>query len=286
MVVVLLALAGCSGAPVSGGGAADRARETATATAAPVPDVTPTATRTVPPVGGATVTADGDIAPGVTARGVVDAIALGTAHRAALAEQNLTVERTVRVKYPNGTVVRLDETVALSADRQRLHQVSTVGDRTVERWAAAYDLTREVRAGEVRFEGVERRGGEHALEAAYRRSFLSLLVAADDARVTRVGPEGPPGADYRLTANTDTLRESGSPFGLDPDPGTVSLYVRADGLVVGWDLAYTARELDGTPVAVRTEVRHLKMGTTTVERPAWFDAAVAATGLAPTATPR
>lgn len=286
LVVALLVLAGCSSAPVPGG-AADRAPETVTATPAPVPDLTPTATRTIPPIGGPTVTATGELAPGVTTDGVVDAIGLGAAHRLALTDRNLTVERVVRVKYPNGTVVRLDERVALSADRNRLSRTAAVGNRTTERWSETLVLTREQRGETVTYAGERRRGGDHALEDAYRRSFLSLLVAADEARVTRVGEDGPAGADYRLTANTDSLREAGSPFGLDPDPGTVSLYVRSDGLVVGWDLAYTAREFDGTPVAVRTEVRHVEIGSTPVERPEWYGTAVEVTGpnAAGTATP-
>lgn len=283
LVAVLLVLAGCSGAPVPGG-AADRAPETATATPAPVPDLTPTATRTIPPVAGPTVTASGELAPGVTSEGVVDAIGLGSAHRLALTDRNLTVERVVLVKYPNGTVVRLAESVALSADRERLAWTAVVGNRTTERWSETLVLTRAERDGTVTFTGERRLTGQHALEDAYRRSFLSLLVAADDARVTRVGEDGPVGADYRLTATTDSLREAGSPFGLDPDPGTVSLYVRSDGLVVGWDLAYTAREFGGTPVAVRTEVRHVEIGSTLVERPGWYGAAVEATGLNATAT--
>ena len=180
--------------------------------------------------------------------------------------------------------MRLDESVALSADRERLAWTEAVGSRTTERWSETLVLTREERDGTVTFTGERPLTGGHALEDAYRRSFLSLLVAADDARVTRAGEDGPAGADYRLTATTDSLREAGSPFGLDPDPGTVSLYVRSDGLVVGWDVAYTAREFDGTPVAVRTEVRHVAVGTTPVERPAWYDAALAATGLNATAT--
>lgn len=277
LVVVLVVLAGCSGGPAPGAG--DRVPETATTTPAPVPDLTPTATRTIPPVGGPTVTGGGELAPGVTGEGVVDAIGLGSAHRLALADRNLTVERVVRVKYPNGTIVRLEERVALSADRERLYWTSTVGNRSLERWSEAVVLTRERRGGTVTYAGERRRAGPHALEDAYRRSFLSLLVAADGARVTRVGEDGPPEADYRLTANVDSLREAGSPFGLDPEPGTVSLYVRADGLVVGWDLAYTAREFGGRPVAVRTEVRHVAVGTTPVERPEWYGAALEATGM-------
>jgi hypothetical protein len=277
LVAALLVLTGCSGAPAPG--ASDRVPETTTATPAPVPDLTPTATRTIPPVGGPTVTAEGELAPGVTAEGVVDAIGLGSAHRLALTDRNLTVERVVLVKYPNGTVVRLDERVAVSAERDRLYWTSRVGNRSVERWSEGVVLTREVREGTVTYAGERRRGGTHALEEAYRRSFLSLLVTADEARVTRVGEDGPTGADYRLTATTDSLREAGSPFGLDPEPGTVSLYVRADGLVVGWDLAYTAREFRGTPVAVRTTVRHVAVGATPVERPPWYGEALATTGL-------
>jgi hypothetical protein len=231
------------------------------------------------------VTAEGDLAPGVTTGGVVDAISLGTAHRDALDDRNLTVQRVVRVKYPNGTVVRLVETMALSADRQRFHLITATDDRRFERWSGEYGLTRTESDGTVSYSGRVRTEQTYALESAYRRSFLSLLVAADGARVSHVGEDGPAEADYRLTANTDTLREAGSPFSLDPDPGVVSLYVRADGLVVGWDLAYTARTRGGTPVAVRTELRHVGVGTTAVERPPWYDDALAATGVNATATP-
>lgn len=285
LVAYLLALAGCSGAPLHGGENEERVPDTPTATPAPVPDLTPTPTRTPPPVTGPTVTAEGDLALGVTTGGVVDAISLGTAHRDALDGRNLTVQRVVRVKYPNGTVVRLEETVALSADRRRLHLTTATDDRRFGRWWLNYSLARTERNGTVTHSGRVRSERTHALESIYRRSFPSLLVATDEARVTRVGEEGPPEADDRLTTTTDTLREAGSPFSLDPDPGVVSLYVRADGLVVGWDLAYTARTRGGTPVAVRTELRHVDIGTTSVERPAWYDEALAATGVNATATP-
>ena len=199
LVACLLVLAGCSGAPLPGGGSEERVPTTPTASPAPVPDLTPTPTRTPPSAGGPTVTAEGDLAPGVTTGGVVDAISLGTAHRDALDDRNLTVQRVVRVKYPNGTVVRLVETMALSADRQRFHLITATDDRRFERWSGEYGLTRTESDGTVSYSGRVRTEQTYALESAYRRSFLSLLVAADGARVSHVGEDGPAEADYRLT---------------------------------------------------------------------------------------
>lgn len=128
-------------------------------THAPVPDLTATATRTVPPRGETVTPVEGrPFTQGVTAAGVTDAIALGTAHREALADRNLTVERVVRVKYPNGSVVRLEETARVSADGDRRATTGTVENRTAERLAARYDLVREGRDGEVTHGGSAHRG--------------------------------------------------------------------------------------------------------------------------------
>lgn len=267
VLALLVLLAGCSGATPGG-------TPTAVPTPAPVPDLTPTPTRTPPPVDGPLVTATGPLAPGLTAEGVRDAVALAEAHFGTLRGQNVTVERTTVVRYGNGTTRRLDERVLLDAAGERSLAVVTLGNTTRREWTEERTaLVRTDRDGVVEYRA--ERARPETVRSVYRRSFLGLLVAADGARVTRMS-EG--GADYRVTANVDTLREAESPFGLDPDPGRLTLFVAESGFVVGWDLRYRASERDGTPVAVTTRLRHTDVGTTAVERPAWTTDALAATG--------
>jgi hypothetical protein len=213
-------------------------------------------------------------------------VALSRAHLGILRGQSVTVVRTTTVRYGNGTVRHLDERYLLGADRDRSLVEVRLGDATVTYWTDGRErLTRQERDGTVTYEAGSRWPAPGAVSgsgvrAVYRRSSLGLLVAAADARVTRAAE-----ADYRVTANVDTLREAESPFGLDPDPGRLSLLVDEMGLVVGWDLRYRATDRDGTPVAVTTRLRHVDVGTTVVERPVWYGAARARTDSNATATP-
>lgn len=270
LACLLLVTAGCN---VPEGGAADEP------------------TRTVTPV---PVPAEETLASGVTDEGVVNPRALADAHAGVLAETSyqLTVNRTVR--GVNGTLrERLLLDLSLTADRTYRTETSTAGPEApvflgsppanATFWSngSTYvrKLTRDGKTTYNTFSPVEGAGTwqywartvPFGGQRASPRAFLTRTFrAVDTTVVSRADSNGT--TVYRLRGNTTTERLDESVA----EPRNVSLTatVTEQGLVRSLSLRYVGT-VEGERVRVVRNVTYHGVGETTVERPPWFDRAVA-----------
>lgn len=276
LVVVLVVLVGCSGPAVP-------PTPTAAPTAAPVPTTDPSTV----------------LAPGVTVRGVEDPVALATAHAAVLRGTSVTVHLEESRRDANGS---------LRWRRSATQRIDATGPEVRTSHVGEFEgSTRDagLTADFVRFPDathVERYSvGEHAYHRYRLRSgetwYVSGPYPADrlvdpglvplfwavDTRVT--GHERCGGRTcYRLEGGEVADRTTlGRVFvrgpSLDLRDVSVVALLDARGLVHEYHLTYTLIEADGSVVDGSESVRFTAVGTTTVDRPAWYETVTAnATG--------
>lgn len=276
VVACLLALlAGCGALPVGGGGTG-AGTETETVTPAPIPE-------------------GGTFPPGVSAEGVEDPTALAGAHVDAIDDRSYTLATEREVRYENGSLhSRLSLEVALAADRSYLAEAATAGPHApvflgrppasavfwsngsvyVRKFthdnATTYNEfeTTDGGAGTWAYwvSTVPFGGGRNRPETFYRDLFRSVSTRTVERRTINgttvyrlVGTGVQAGGFDTNIENIRTLRlEAG---------------VTQAGLVRSLSLRYVG-DIDGDPVEVEWTVRYRGLGTTTVERPDWFDRAV------------
>ena len=268
LVAVLVVLAGCSGP-------AGPATPTATSTAAPVPTTDP-----------ATV-----LAPGVTVRGVEDPVALASAHAAVLGETSVTVRVEESRRYANGTLrwhrtatQRIDATgPAIRSYHVEAFEGSTRDAGLVPDFVRFPDATHVERyaVGEDAYYRYRLRSGDTwYVSGPYRADRLVdpglvPLFWAVDTRVT--GSEIRDGTTYyRLEGGEVTDRTTfGRAFVSEPfvelRDVSVDAVVDERGVVREYHLSYALVGTDGTTVHGSESVRFTGIGTTTVDRPAWYE---------------
>jgi hypothetical protein len=260
-VVALVALAGC-GSVSDGAGRSP-------------PAVTPAAVPTDP----ATPTPVPRVAPGVTAGGVVDPVALATAHRDALLGESLTRTTVGTVGADGRTLRRTNRTFSVAPYRTefRYRYAQTVDDDyPVRATADRLDLWSNGSGTLVRV--------EDDADVRYR------TLPADEARSLVVGITGDERVSALAGAFAFAVRER--PGGVElvstalRDPSaldvplltgnvtnaTLRMDVAASGLVRSYTLAYGV-ELDGRPLRVVEQMRVTAVGETRVDRPPWYDIA-------------
>jgi hypothetical protein len=263
-LVVLVVFAGCSSI-LDGDDPG-----TATLTPAAVPTDAPTATP-LP-----------RLAPGLTRDGITNASALAATHDALLENTSFTVRRTVTHRTRDGTPVR------------RVTSVTRVGEdgrfRVTKRWHGAASLQRTMYYND----------GERLLVATtdannattYRRAssasavggsvvagtggeqFERVATIAETRVVGRVERDGT--TVYRLApADGRQTRSSAVDLGRSI---RLRARVTARGLVRSYTFRQTlsGEESDGT-AAIVASTRYTAIGSTAVERPAWYGTAVAET---------
>jgi len=261
-VIGLVFLAGCSLA----GGGAETAAESATLTPAPVPTATPTPADPVP-----------DVAPGLSTTGVADPGALVVAHVAAARETSWIWREQRRVNRSHGTVTTNSTTEQL---------VRFAGPRTYYRWTdvqsrrvgqdlqfredyqqyadgrALYETWRSVVGGEVVYRQLETPSVDPSF-VGFATAPVRLYLSLESARVTRLDRGERP--HYEVVGTRSRL----------PREGAVTDYraravVRADGFVRRLNVTYTVeRDRPDRRVDVRYSFSYRRVGTATVERPAW-----------------
>lgn len=275
LLAVVVVLAGCSGLPFVGGEGGDRPAATT------VPDG-PESTR--PP-------------PGVLSQQVTGPRELGRAHARAIENRSYVVTSNRTVRYANGTVrSHIAVEVAIDEEREFLAAVSTAGQEapvllgeppaTAVYWSDGTTyLRRLTRDGErtfVEFDPPETWigtwsywvktvpfGGGANRPATFYSSLFSAVPASVDGRTTVANT-----THFRLVNDRDR------PFTDRTFPGRVSsvrdlslvALVDGDGLVRSLELRYSGT-IDGEPVQVRHTVRYADVGTTSVDRPTWYDRA-------------
>lgn len=282
VLVCLVALAGCSGfggGSGSGVGGDGGGESTTSVTPAPVPTTADTAPH----------------APGLDADGVTNASALGAAHDAALRNTSFTRRVAWTFRYPNGSFYQGRWRVTrVGASRERYHDVlhrsgAWLGEfrrqgyvtTGVERWSGGDGTVR----ADVLFDGTRRYSALPARKAAdVRRSAtdpggeqVARLLRGTETRVT--GRALREGSTYHRVGALDPSRNRipTDPGLAPPEDVSLSALVGERGLVRSYTVTYTTRTPAGTPLTVAYVVQYGQIEETAVERPAWYDAAIAAT---------
>ena len=248
LVVALAVLAGCGGVASDGSGQ--------TLTPAPVPTAQ-------------------QFPPGVTAEGV-SASALVAAHQNRLLATNFTATVERRVVDANGTVAR----------SQRRHRVAAGGEPYFGRYNRTFlrfGIRRPVDSVAywsgtdgfaVRFDGDGTstldwsRDRDRSLDVDGSRQLRRLLDVFSTTTVERRADR----VVLTATGASDLSALPGPTYVGDRRNASARIEVGRDGLVTDWRVAYDAR-FDDRPVRVVTTVRLSEVGTTTVPRPDWVDAA-------------
>lgn len=247
LLVALVATAGCSG-PFAG----STPSGTETVTPAPVPEEPPPTDR------------DGELAPGLTDDGVVDAARLVGAHTEALIDTSYTARLSTTRTAPNGTLrERYDRAVRVAAP-DRFRYVLTVEtpdlERRTDRW----------RSGERAYEAVTENGNT-TYRSMDRPSVPTLLSREGLFRLFRLIPSRV--TDTRTVDGTTTYRIVGGPGDLPPLTNVSYVANVTDrGLITSYRVTYTLDREDD-PRHVTVEATVTGVGDTTVDRPVWYDEA-------------
>lgn len=270
VIVMVGSLAGCSSmAPVS--------------TEQPRTSITPAPVPTEP----AEPTPIPELAPGLTARGVVDPLALAAAHETALSSRSETVRLRRVVRYANGELrsERIQVT-KVNANRSRFHTVITVdgsyppffGDRLEfytdgETLIQATILPNRSSFFRIPLERYrEQNSIENVISSPDAGQVFLLFATVETRVVARVERAGR--MQYRLRS-THLVRPGTLAEAEDvDDPHNVSLTAVVDqrGILLEFTLRYDAT-IDGRPVTVISSGSHSAIGRTTVPRPTWLELA-------------
>lgn len=275
--VALALLAGCSG--ISGVGV-EPTTDTSTLTPVDVPErSTPVDVRRT------TRTPEDLLAPGLTTEGVTDPFALADAHQSALSNQSYTKITHTSIIGPNGTLRVIHQVVAVDAGGRRYHLTETSESAT------GYPVSSLTPHLEIWYDdgpALFRLGeGENV---SYRVGMTSSLegpigdITGDDRLVGLYGTVDQWSVEPVLGRDTALfVLESAEPPDDDvlklpvlvdsPRDARFYLVMTGDGRVISHQLAYDA-SFEGIPVQVIRRVRYVKVGSTTVERPTWYDEAM------------
>lgn len=271
VVAAVVVLAGCNA--LTGGD--DTETDTPTVTPVDVPTDEPTATPM--PM----------LAPGLTEAGVVSASDLANAHEDALDNGSYTIVSNSTVRYANGTLrYQRNRIMRVSEGSEPFYAVSryngsgrqpVVTLQRIERWSD----------GERLYSAIVRENETRYSTSALNRAFISVqkgdqflsLFTALETRV--VGQETRNGTElYRVRATNITNPEylPRSVLNTSKNPRNISFraLVDSEGIVQSYHLGYTTTEINRgveTTNRVTQSLRYTDIGSTTVERPAWYEAA-------------
>jgi hypothetical protein len=269
VLVLAIVLAGCNGLVLGGDGT-----PTQTITPAAVPTDEPTSTP-LP-----------ELAPGLTGDGVVAPFTLGDAHASVLDGSSYTLHENVSVVYRSGMIYSSGTAeTRITTDAGRYAVVRT-GSQTrasfpviEERFWSNGNRTFSVRTSTDERTYAIARGGDGPLP-------IRRVVAADPNNSERIatlfGAMETQVVGQTVRNGTQLYRVRGSnltsAFALDgewknPHNAVLVALVDPRGFVNEYHLNYTA-SIDGDPVRISRRVRYTDVGSTAVERPSWYEAAV------------
>lgn len=284
LVALALVFAGCNGLLPGGD-------------STPTETVTPVAVPTDKP----TSTPVSQLAPGLTRQGVTDVFALGEAHASVLGGTSFTAHRENTIRYSNGTVYRrfeIDGQLAATEPRYSitLNQSGAVlkGHRTSRQiWSDGERvLVAKYLVGNTSYRVPRDLTGEPIPLDGLPQRFLGVDLTSPQPIYTLFGVFETRVVD-ETTRNGTTLYEVAAVNVTRPDrlgtavvsnPRNFSFraLISPEGLVREYRLRYTATLADqrnlstnGETVTVRHTVRYIRLGNTTIERPPWYDDAIA-----------
>lgn len=296
----LVVLAGCGG--VLDGGR-DAPTVTITPASIPTDESTPIPTPPPPP-----------LPRGVTELGIKDPDTLANAHMVALEDTSYTFHRVHVERYENGTLrERVATDVLVTTNRSHFYYrhnlsgpaarvsagtntvVAANGDRVrVAVYADGARILRAITRNNSTTYGVVRNdvGIPFAPEFADlpyisgmsiddRNELSDVFHSVRESTVERVTPgiDNRTVALYRIRA---TRLESGWLTTITPSRtfrnASLSVVVDSRGIIHSYRLRYTG-VVNGTTIHVTESIRFTDIGETTIERPPWYDEAIAATNV-------
>jgi len=301
LVVVLTLSAGCTA--FGTGGTPGGTTPTSASTASPTP--APTETTTLTATSGSL-----DI-PGVTDRRVTDGSALVAAHDATLRNTSVTAHRNLTLRYPNGTVAYQQlSTVRIGSQHDRLFAdvsysladgLDSVTPRHGEPTTSmevrlanrTYLAEATFEPSNVTYRGTAFNGSTSdtyelywASHAGTGQRYLSKALGGPNATVgdavTRDGTTLYPVESASPETPPSILSIQSPPRGAFGQPGNVSTTALVDerGVVHRSTTTYTTTVgEDDTPIQVEYTLRFTDVGSTTVERPSWYETALNRTDL-------
>lgn len=254
-LVVLVVLAGCSG--ILDGDS----QKTATLTPAAVPTDQPTPTPAP------------RLAPGLTAARVENASALAAAHDATLDGTSFTVRETTVYRAANGTTIRrVTSTTRVGGDGRVSVTRRWNGATTLRRSASYFDGTRRLvattRDGETTYRRTPATATEPIAAGTGRKRIARTFTVAEVHVADRI--ESRETTAYRLVPDERPSATPGRSV-------RVHATVTARGLVRNYtlDQRLSGRADDVSSIHVST--RYAAIDSTAVERPAWYEQAMAET---------
>lgn len=269
-VAVVVVLSGCNALTGS-----DTETDTPTVTPAAVPTDEPTPTP-VPM-----------LAPGLTRAGVVSASDLAEAHDTNLVDGSFTTVSNNTIRYANGTLrFKQNQTMRVAEGSEPFFIVSRYDGSTQQSVASAQRIeswsdgervySAAIGKNDTRYS--VNRLGQTFFNAQNGEQFLTLFSALD-TRV--VGQETHNGTElYRVRATNLTNPEylPRSMLNVSKNPRNISFRATIDsqGIVRSHYLAYTTTDIQrgvNTTNRITQSVRYTDIGSTTVERPDWYEAA-------------
>jgi hypothetical protein len=261
--VLLVVLAGCNG--VLDGGNDDTA--TLTPAAVPTDDPTPTPAPR--------------LAPGLTEAGVTNASALAAAHDALLEDTSFTVRRTVTHRTRDGTPVRRVTSVTRVGADGRFRATKRWNGTTGLRRVAYYDdgerllVATTDASNATTYRRASSASGGSVVAGTGSEQFERVATIAETRVVGRAERNGT--TVYRL-APMDGWRTRSIAAAELGRSIRMRARVTARGLVRSYTFRQTlsGEDFNGTAVIVAA-TRYTAIGSTTVERPSWYETAVAKT---------
>jgi hypothetical protein len=263
-VVVLLVLAGCSAVPPAG-------------ESTPADQLTPAPVPTPP-------AEERSLAPGLFADGTVDAETLTEAHREALEGRTYTQRIVSEVRAEGGPQLASRRLLVTHGETAYRLGFELTGERRNESrsyqtvaasvWANDSLTVQRItnRANTTDYETVSSRFYREFARPNVRL-YAQVLATADTRVVARDAANGT--ARYHLVA---TVERAPAAFGLrgagQTGPATVEAVVRETGLLERVVITYPAGYLGESATLTHT-LSVSDVGSTSVERPVWFERAVA-----------
>ena len=279
VLAALVVFAGC-GMPFSGGNGGTT-EPTVTPMNVPTDEPTPTP---VP-----------QLAPGLKGTDVTDPFTLAEAHASVLNGSSYTLHRNLTVRYANGTIYTQQTLDAqLAANRTRYYLVGNYsgvpvngeqvtvktysdGERVLEARIVNGDRTYNT----IHIPGQESAAAREVLPANLvgDEQIYSLFSAVETRVLNETTLNGT--KRYRIiAANVSGEANFRNQYG-DPQNATASARIDSRGFVREYSYRYNGT-VDEADVTVINRVQYTEIGSTTVERPPWYDTATENTS---TATP-
>jgi len=270
-LAVVVALSGCAGFTTS---------QTPTVTPAPLPDETPSET------------GPASLAPGLTEDGIDDALTLSTTHFSLLRNSSYTALSDRTVHETDGTF-RRERQETMRVDRNRMYRSVEAGGPNrsgrytrIESWRNGSLYL--VAATDDRGTGYsDRSSGEHGNwlygvhQTVPASQQLFTLLQSLETDTTGKTPNG--SFRVRATGIEDQRALDRLVLGTGVRNVSFEAIVTPEGLLQSYEFRYDV-DRSGRTVRVVRRLRYRNVGSTTVDRPPWYDEALNATD--PTANER